>query len=121
MRVLPNGPTQKITLPVGSCVTIPNLPVSTVVEITETVPADQIASLSVSPADEERPCPAPAAARICVNVTSALVRVTATNRKPISAVELCKVAGSAGVTGSYSFTVRVLPSGTPQTVTVAAG
>jgi hypothetical protein len=121
VRVLPNGPTQKLTVAVGSCVTLPNLPVSTLVEITETVPADQIASLSVSPADEERPCQTPAAARICVNVTSAAPRITATNRKSISAVELCKVAGSAGVTGSFSFTVHVLPGGAPQTVTVAAG
>jgi hypothetical protein len=121
VRVLPNGPTQTLTVAVGACVTIPNLPVSTLVEITETVPVDQIASLSVSPADEARPCPTPAVARICVNVTSAVPRVTATNRKPISAVELCKVAGSTGVTGSYSFTVRVLPNGTPQTVTVATG
>ena len=99
----------------------PESPGGAVVEITETVPADQTAVLSVAPADQEQPCPTPAAGRICVNVSGAVPRVTATNTKKTSAVELCKVAGNPGVTGSYSFSVRVLPDGTAQTVTVAVG
>ena len=95
VRVLPSGTPQTVTVAAGSCATIPNLPVDAVVEITETVPTGQTAALTVTPAGEERPCPTPAAARICVNVSGAVPRVTATNSKTATTgtLKLCKVAG----------------------------
>ncbi len=121
VRVLPSGAPQTVTVAAGSCVNVPALTVGSTVEVTETVPADETATLTVDPADEERACPTPAPARVCANVTSAPTRVVATNRKKFTSMTLCKVAGTAGISGSYAFSVRVLPSGTPQTVTVTAG
>jgi hypothetical protein len=121
VRVLPAGAPQTATVAAGACVNVPGLTVGTTVEVTEAVPADETATLTVDPADEARACPAPAAARVCANVTSTPTRVVATNRKNLTTMKLCKVAGSAGISGSYAFTVRVLPSGTPQAVNVTAG
>ena len=121
VRVLPSGTPFTVTVAAGSCVNVPGLVVGTTVEVTETVPADETATLAVDPPDEQRACPVPAPARVCANVTSAPTRVVATNSKKFTSMKLCKVAGSAGVSGSYAFSVRVLPSGTPQTVNVTAG
>lgn len=125
VRALPNGPLQPYTVAVGSCVTIPNLSVSATLEVTEAVPADQTAVLTVDPAGEERPCPAPAAGRACINVSSSGTKVTATNSKvgPASAsLHLCKVAGAGVANGvPFSFSVRMVATGQTVAQTVATG
>ena len=110
---------------VGSCVTIPNVSVSTTLEVTEAVPADQTAVVTVDPAEEARPCPTPAAGRACFNVSSTGTKVTATNSKigPASAsLHLCKVAGAGVANGvPFSFSVRMVATGQTVAQTVATG
>ena len=125
VRALPNGPVQPYSVSVGSCITIPNLSVSTTLEVTEAVPADQTAVLRVDPAEEERPCPTPAAGRACINVSSTGTKVTATNSKigPAAAsLHLCKVAGAGVANGvPFSFSVRMVATGQTVSQTVATG
>jgi hypothetical protein len=125
VRTLPNGPVQTYAVTVGGCVSIPNLSVSTTLEVSEAVPPGQTAVLSVDPADEARPCPTPAAGRACLNVSSAGTKVTATNSKlgPASAsLHLCKIAG-AGVTNGvpFSFAVRMVATNQTISQTVSTG
>jgi hypothetical protein len=125
VRALPSGPVQTYTVAVGACVSIPNVSVSTTLEVTEAVPTDQTAVLTVDPADEERPCPAPAPGRVCLNVSSAGTNVTAKNSKigPASAsLHLCKVAGAGVANGvPFSFSVRMLSGGQTIAQTVSTG
>jgi hypothetical protein len=125
VRTLPSGVPHTYTVPVGSCVTIPGLTVSMTLEITESVPAGQTATLAANPAEEARPCPVPAPGRLCVNVSSSGTRVTATNTSnaPATAsLHLCKVAGLGVADGvPFAFTVRFVSSGQTTPATVSTG
>jgi hypothetical protein len=125
VRALPSGTVQTYAVAVGACVTIPNLSVSTTLEVTEAVPAGQTAVMTVDPAEEERPCPTRAVGRACINVSSGGTKVTATNTKlgtASASLHLCKVAGAGVANGvPFSFSVRMVANGQTVSQTVATG
>jgi hypothetical protein len=124
IRALPAGMEQTVVVGVGQCVVVGEFPHSTTVEITETVPAGQTVTFTVAPAGELRPCPTPAANRVCAHISGGVTtEVTATNViKPPGVLKICKVAGTGITTGTnFTFTVKVVATGMVTTVTVPAG
>ena len=86
------------------------------------MPTGQTAALSVTPADQERPCPTPAVARICVNVSGAS-RGDGDEQQDRAGLGLAPALQGRGRRGRqrrpFTFSVRRLATGQTASQTVA--
>jgi hypothetical protein len=125
VRNATSGAVSLVSVTAGHCALVGAFAAGTVVEVTELPqPGVEVSSREVVPVTAAQPCDIPQSHRACARIAGeAVTHVTFTNRRvePRVPVTVCKVAGSPGVSGAYSFTVRALPNGLPQTVTVGVG
>ena len=125
VRNTATGGVSTVVVQAAQCVLVGAFPEGTVLEVTESPPAGvEVSAREVVPLTAAQPCAVPQSNRACARVAgNEVTHVTFTNTKvePRVPITLCKAAGSPGVSGTYSFTVRTLPAGLPQTVSLTAG